>query len=98
MRRSANVATPLTAATATAPPSCPPSGLVANASDTSFVAPGMTLPDASVIATCTAGAIAMPAVAVLGCEMNSTRAGALVTTLNAALVEPVSPDADAASV
>src|SRR5438034_8705539 len=66
MLRFAKVATPLTGLPIGVPESAPPPGLDPMASVTRLVAVVTTRPDASWIATCTAGVIWAPAVAALG--------------------------------
>src|SRR5439155_1530694 len=66
MLKSENVATPLAAVAVVVPESVPPLGLLRIATVTLCVAVGTVLPNASWITTCTAGAIAAPAVALLG--------------------------------
>src|SRR3989442_19477 len=86
------VATPpaaVTAALAPLLPSTPPA------------TPGATFPWASCAVTCTAGVIAAPAVALVGCAVKTSTPGAPAVTLNAALVAPPpppTPEAPAVSV
>src|SRR2546425_543929 len=56
------------------------------------------LPWASWTATCTAGVIAAPAAVLLGCTVKTSLAAAPTLMLNALLVAPVRPVADAVSV
>ena len=63
-----------------------------------FAAVGTTLPAASCTATATAGVIAAPATALLGCTTNANFSGAPVRISMGALVAPASPVAVAASV
>src|SRR5437899_957374 len=94
-----NVATPFTAATVVVPERVPLAGLVPIASVMLVVAVVTVLPWASWTATCTAGAIAAPATALLGGTVTTTFAAAptLALMLNAVLVAPVSPVAEAVS-
>ena len=80
------VATPFTVATVTVPNSEAPLGLVPSATVTLVVAVVTVLPDASWIATWTAGAIAAPAAAVPGCTVNAS----FVATLDV----PVGPEVE----
>src|SRR5438034_782373 len=92
------VATPLTAATVVVPARVPLAGLVPIATVMLVVAVVTVLPWASWTATCTAGVIAAPAAAVLGCTVKTSFAAAPALMLNAVLVALVRPVADAASV
>src|SRR2546427_594177 len=56
------------------------------------------LPWASWTVTCTAGVIAAPAAVLLGCTVKTSFAAAPTPMLNALLVAPVRPVADAVSV
>src|SRR5881628_859349 len=96
----AKVATPLTAATVVVPARVPLAGLVPMASVMLVVAVVTGLPWASWTATCTAGVIAAPAAAVLGGTAKTSFAAGptLRLMLNALLVGPVRPVADAVSV
>src|SRR3989442_1288762 len=98
MVRVEKVATPLTAATVVVPARVPLAGLVPIATVMLVVAVVTVLPWASWTATCTGGAIAAPAAAVLGCTGKTSFAAGPAVTLNAALVAPVSPAAEATSV
>src|SRR2546426_482997 len=100
MLRFAKVATPLTAATVVVPARVPLAGLVPIATVMLVVAVVTVLPWASWTATCTAGVIAAPAAVLLGCTVKTPFAAAptLALTLNALLVTPVRPVADAVSV
>src|SRR5881396_1896294 len=98
MLRFAKVATPLTAATVVVPARVPLAGLVPIATVMLVVAVVTVLPWASWTATCTAGVIAAPAAAVLGCTVKTSFAAAPTPMLNAPLVAPVRPVADAISV
>src|SRR5262245_40776460 len=95
MERLENVATPLDAATVVVPDSVPPPGLVPIATVMLAVELVTVFPNASCTATCTAGEMLTPAVALLGCTVKATRFAAAGLTLNAAEVAPVS-GADAA--
>src|SRR5439155_1659413 len=87
----AKVATPLTAATVVVPARVPLAGLVPIATVMLVVAVVTVLPWASWTATCTAGVIAAPAAAVLGCTVKARFAVAPMLMLNALLVVPVRP-------
>src|SRR5688572_25271306 len=89
------VATPLTAATVVVPDSVPLPGLVPMATVMLAVELVTVLPNVSCTATCTAGAIAAPAVALVGCTMKASREAAAGVMLNTDEVAPVS-GADAA--
>src|SRR2546425_2278849 len=86
MIRSANVATPLAAATVTLPDSVPPTGLLPIATVTLPLNPVAMLPWASSAATRTAGAIALPAVAGPGSTVNASWTAGPGVTLNGVLV------------
>ena len=73
-------------------------GLVPIATVMLVVAVVTVLPWASWTATCTAGVIAAPAAAVLGCTVKTSFAAAPALIVNALLVAPVRPVADAVSV
>ena len=77
------VATPFTAATVTVPDSEAPLGLVPSATVTLVVVPVTVIPDASSIATRTAGAIAAPAAAVPGCTVKASCVATLVVPVGA---------------
>src|SRR6266478_494891 len=98
MLRVENVATPATAAAVAVPDNVPPPGLVPMAIVTAFVAVVTTFPLASSMLTCTAGVIAAPAIAFVGCTVNASFAGVPGVTLKAVLVAPVKPAELAASV
>src|SRR5438034_1118106 len=98
MLRLEKVATPLTAATVVVPARVPLAGLVPIASVMLVVAVVTVLPWASWTATCTAGVIAAPAAALLGCTVRSDVGGAGTLMMNPVLLAPVRPVADAASV
>src|SRR5437762_1470955 len=93
-----NVATPLAAATMLVPARVPLAGLVPIASVMLVVAVVTVLPWASWTVTCTAGVIAAPAAAVLGCTVKTSFVGAPTPMLNALLVAPVRPVAAAVNV
>src|SRR5512141_545086 len=95
MDRLENVATPLTADTVVVPDSVPPLGL--KPMDTVMLAVELVtmFPNASCTATCTAGLIATPAVAFVGCTVKVSVVAAAGLMLNAVEVASVSP-ADAA--
>src|SRR5205814_721481 len=95
MLRFAKVATRLTAATVGVPARVPLAGLVPNAAVMLVVAVVTVLPWASWTVTCTAGVIAAPAAALLGCTVKSSFAAAPTPMLNALLVAPVRPVAAA---
>src|SRR5512132_2853119 len=98
MDRLENVATPLVAATVVVPDSVPPPGLVPIATVMLAAEPVTVFPNASCTVTCTAGAIATPAVALLGCTVKASLDAAAGLMLNAEEVAPVSGADDAASV
>src|SRR5207247_9927302 len=98
MLRFAKLATPLTAATVVVPARVPLAGLVPIATVMLVVALVTVLPWASWTATCTAGVIAAPATASLGCTVNTSFVAAPALMLNALLVAPVRPVADAVTV
>src|SRR2546425_1023248 len=98
MLRFAKVATPLTAATVVVPARVPLAGLVPIATVMLVVAVVTVLPWASWTATCTVGVIAAPAAVLLGCTVKTSFAAAPTVMLNALLVAPVRPVADAVSV
>jgi hypothetical protein len=92
------VATPPTAVTVVVPERVPLAGLVPIANVMPELAVVTVLPWASWTATDTAGVIAAPAAALLGCTVKPTFAAAPTLMLNALLIAPVRPDADAVSV
>src|SRR5438445_5092844 len=98
MLRFANVATPATAAAVAVPESVPPPALEPSVTLTLPAKPVATLPSASWAVTCTAGVIAAPAVALVGCTLKTSTLGAPAVTLNAALVPPPTPAAPAVRV
>src|SRR3954466_8042428 len=95
MDRVENVATPLAADTVVVPDSVPPPGLVPMATVMLALELVTVLLKASCTVTCTAGAIATPAVAVAGWTVKASFEADAGLTLNPAEVAPVS-DADAA--
>src|SRR5439155_18662822 len=98
MLRLEKVATPLTAATVVVPARVPLAGLVPIASVMLVVAVVTMLPWASWTATCTAGVIAAPAAALVGCTVKTSFAAAPTLTLNTLLVAPGRPVAAAVDV
>src|ERR1051325_5194963 len=98
MLRSANVATPATAATDVVPDNVPPDGFAPIATVTTPVNPVAVLPKPSRAVTCTAGVIVAPAEVIVGWAVNTTCVAAPVLIVNAALVAEERPDADATSV
>src|SRR3954462_15860401 len=98
MERLENVAMPLTAATVVVPDSVPPPGLVPIATVMLAVELVTVLPNASCTATCTAGAIDTPAVALLGCAVKATLEAAAGLMLNPEEVAPVNEAEAAVSV
>src|SRR5207302_1475778 len=98
MLRLEKVATPLTAATVVGKGGVQGEGLVRIASVMLVVAVVTGLPWASWTATCMAGVIPAPAAALLGCTVKTSFAAAPTVMLNALLVAPVRPVADAVSV
>src|SRR5438874_1378826 len=98
MLRFGNAATPATAAAVVVPESVPPPALEPIVTLMLPAKPVATLPSASCAVTCTAGVIAAPAVAVVGCTLKTSTLGAPAVTLNAALVPPLTPEAPAVSV
>src|SRR5947207_1603586 len=90
MERLAKVATPATAAWVSVPDSTPPLGLVPMATVTLAVDP-VWLPNWSLIRTVTAGLMAAPAAASVGCAENASAAGAAGVMLKVALVAEVRP-------
>src|SRR5437879_5815599 len=98
MLRFAKVAKALTAASAGVPAKVPLAGLVPIATVMLVVAVVTVLPWASWTVTCTAGVIVAPAAVLLGCTVKASFAAAPTLMLNALLVAPVRPVADAVSV
>ena len=72
MLRLEKVATPLTAARLTVPESVPALGLAPSATVTLPLNPVAVFPWASRAVTCSAGVIAAPATASLGCTVNTS--------------------------
>src|SRR5438046_3009804 len=97
MERLAKVASPPAAACVVVPPSDPPPGFVPIAIVT-FAVDVVRFPYWATMATVTAGAIAVPATALLGCWTKASAFGAPALTLNAVLVALVNPDDEATSV
>src|SRR5688572_33420946 len=95
MDRLENVASPPSLHAALPIYSVPPPGLVPMATVMLAVELVTVFPNASCTATCTAGLIAAPAVALVGCTVKASRDAAAGVMLNAAEVAPVS-GADAA--
>src|SRR5437867_6248193 len=98
MERSANVATPPTAASALVPESVPPPGFAPIATVTVPLKVGSVLPSASSAVTWTAGVIAAPAGTALGCTVKTNCVAAPAATVNGLLATPAKPVAVAASV
>src|SRR2546421_215645 len=98
MDRLEKVATPLAAATMEVPDNVPPPGLVPMATVMLAVEPVTVLLNASCTVTCTAGATATPAVALVGCTVNASFSGAAGPMLKAAAVAEVSAPEAAVSV
>ena len=96
--RSENVETPATAATVAVPESAPPPGFAPSATVTLPVNWVAVFPWASCAVTCTAGAMATPAVALLGWTLKTSCVGVPTATVNAVLVAGVTPAPVAASV
>src|SRR3954452_3047329 len=92
MDRLENVATPLTADTVVVPDSVPPLGLVPMPMMMLAAELVTVLPKVSCTVTCTAGAMATPATALLGCTENASFEAPAGAMLNAAEVAPVNPD------
>src|SRR5438128_4380494 len=94
MDRLEKVATPLTAATVVVPESVPPPGLVPIATVMLAVELVTVLLNASCTVTCTAGATATPAVALVGWTVKASLVAVAGLMLNAELDAPESaPDA-----
>src|SRR2546425_11404976 len=98
MLRLAKLATPLTAGPVVVPVSVPPLGFVPRATATEPANPVATLPPASSAVTCTAGVMAAPAAALVGCPVKTNWVAPPTATLKEPLVAPVSPVAAAARV
>src|SRR3954454_15974837 len=96
MERLENVATPATAATVVVPDSVPPPGLAPMATVMLAVELVTVLLKASCTATCTAGAIDTPAVALPGCTLKASLEAAAGLMLTPAETAPVN-DAEAAA-
>src|SRR5262245_21801112 len=88
-----NVATPPTTATVRAPSRLAPAAPVPVVISTVTLPenPVAVLPQGSRAVTTTAGAIASPAIAAVGCVVNTSRLAAAGETANAVLVLPVRP-------
>src|SRR4051794_9581319 len=98
MDRLEKVATPLAADTVAVPDSVPPPGLVPIATVMLAVELVTVLLNASCTATCTAGEIDAPAIALPGCTLKASLAAAAGLMLTPEEVPPVSAAAAAASV
>src|SRR5712692_3183690 len=98
MLRVENVATPPTAAMLAVPPSVPLPGFVPIATVTVPVNPVAVLPWASWAVTWTAGVMAAPAVALVGCTLNTSWVAVAGVMVKAELVTLAGPLADAVSV
>ena len=98
MLRVENAATPFTAPTVVVPESVPPPGLAPSATRIFPVKVGSVFPCASCAVSCTAGVIAAPATALLGCTANARCVAPPAETLNVELVAVVSPVAPAVRV
>src|SRR5213075_1899429 len=98
MDRVEKVATPALAATVVVPESAPPPGLVPMATVMLALELVTVFPNASCTATCTAGLIAAPATAFVGCTAKASREAAAGVMLNADEIAPVSPPEVAVSV
>src|SRR5688572_3295183 len=98
MERLEKVAMPALAATVVVPDSVAPPGLAPRATVMFAVELVTVLPNASCTATCTAGEIAAPALALLGWMVKATRDAAAGVMLNAELLAPVSAPEAAVSV
>src|SRR5688572_31691896 len=98
MERLEKMATPATADTVVVPDSVPPPGLVPTPTVMLAVELVTVLPNASCTVTRTAGLIATPAVAFVGCTVKASLEAAAGLMLNADEVAPVSGADAAASV
>src|SRR5262245_19182445 len=98
MDRLEKVATPFTAATVGVPESVPPPGLAPMAIVMLAVELGTRLPNASCTVTWTAGAMATPAPALVGCTVKASPFATAGLMLNAEEVAPVSGAEAAVSV
>src|SRR5438046_9520625 len=87
------LATPATAATVLVPDKVPVLGFVPIATVIFPVNPVAVLPLPSWAVTSTAGVIAVPAVVVLGCTLNTNAAAEPAVMLNAVLVVQLAPAA-----
>src|SRR5947208_16665784 len=94
MLRPENVATPATAATVLVPDKVPLLGFVPIATVMFPANPVAVLPPASWAVTSTAGVIAVPAVVVLGCTLNTNCVAVPAVMLNAALVVLPAPSSE----
>src|SRR5947199_125187 len=90
MLKLAKLATPFVAATVVVPVNVPATGLLPSATVTLPVKLGTVFPSPSCAVTCTAGAIAAPAVVLTGCTVNSSCAAGPGEMSQGALVAPVS--------
>src|SRR6185295_10108010 len=93
-----NVATPPDADAVVVPDSVPPPGLEPIATVMLAVEPVTVLPNASCTATCTAGEMLTPAVALVGWTVKATFAAAAAVMLKVEEVAPVSGDDAAVNV
>src|SRR6185295_13710399 len=91
MDRLEKLATPDDAATVVVPDSVPPPGLVPMATVMLALELVTVFPNASCTATCTAGEIATPAVALLGCTVKATFDADAALMLKVEEAAPVSP-------
>src|SRR2546430_1700968 len=98
MLRLEKVATPLTAATVGVPARAAVRRVGPEGTARLVAADVTVVPWASWTVTCTAGLIAAPAAVLLGCTVKTSFAAAPTAMLNALLVAPVRPVADAVSV
>src|SRR5262245_10375500 len=96
--RSANVATPATAAAVFVPASAPPPGFAPRPTVTLPVNPVAVLSKPSRAVICTAGVIVAPAEVIDGCTVKTRCVGAPVLIVNAALVVVESPADEPSSV
>src|SRR5262245_50063715 len=98
MERLEKFATPADAATVVVPDSVPPPGLAPMATVMLALELVTVFPNASCTDTCTAGLMAAPAMALVGCTVNATRVATSGLMAHAAEVAPVSGADAAASV
>src|SRR6185295_6322513 len=98
MERFENVATPDDADTVAVPDSVPPPGLFPMATVMLAEELGTRFPNASCTVTCTAGEIATPAVALVGCTVKASLDAAAGLMLNADDVAPASAPEEAVRV